>query len=59
MDINAIADVVVTGLATIGTGALGAAILPKPSSTALVIFKVVRAVVDFIGANWMNAKNGE
>lgn len=57
MDINAAADVIVTGLSVVGTSAIGAAILPKPTNTALAIFKVVRAVVDFIGANWGNAKN--
>lgn len=57
MDINSIADVVITGLSVVGSSSIAAAILPKPTTTALAIFKIVRAVVDFIGANWGNAKN--
>lgn len=57
MDINSIADVVVTGLSVVGSSSIAAAILPKPTTTTLAIFKIVRAVVDFIGANWGNAKN--
>lgn len=57
MDINSIADVVITGLSVVGSSSIAAAILPKPTTTALAIFKIVRAVVDFVGANWGNAKN--
>jgi len=57
MDINSIADVIVTGLSIVGSSSIAAAILPKPTTTALAIFKIARAVVDFIGANWGNAKN--
>lgn len=57
MDINSISDIVVTVLATVGSSSIAAAILPKPTTTALAIFKIVRAVVDFVGANWGNAKN--
>lgn len=57
MDINSIADIVITGLSVVGSSSIAAAILPKPTTTALAIFKIVRAVVDFVGANWGNAKN--
>ena len=59
MDINLIADVVVTGLATVGGSAITAAVLPKPTTTVWAVFKIIRAVVDFVGANWFNAKNSE
>ena len=57
MDINSVADALVTGLSVVGSSSIAAAILPKPTTTALAIFKIVRAVVDFVGANWGNAKN--
>lgn len=57
MDINSIADIVITGLSVVGSSSIAAAILPKPTTTALAIFKIVRAIVDFVGANWGNAKN--
>ena len=57
MDINSAADVIVTGLSVVGSSSIAAAILPRPTTAALAIFKIVRAVVDFVGANWGNAKN--
>lgn len=47
----------VNALATVGTGAIVAAFAPKPTPTAYRVYVIVRKVVDFIGANWFNAKN--
>lgn len=60
MDLTNVSEVVVAsivGLSAVGGGALVAAVLPKASANSIAIFKIVRAVVDFIGANWLNAKN--
>ena len=60
MDLTNVSEVVVTaivGLSGVGGSALVAAMLPKASANSIAIFKIIRAVVDFIGANWLNAKN--
>ncbi len=62
MDISTVSAVVDTGinvLSVVGGSAIVAAVLPKPSDNAYKIFLIVRKLVDFIGANWFNAKNGE
>lgn len=61
MDLSTALDVGLTVVSTassvIGAGAVAAAILPKPSENAVKVYKLVRVVVDFVGANWINAKN--
>lgn len=63
MDLTAVADSVTTvldvGSSIVGCSSLLAALLPKASTNAIAIYKIVRKIVDFIGANWINAKNGE
>jgi hypothetical protein len=65
MDINTVSsavDLTINALATVGGGAVLAAVLPKPgtnASKAYQIYLIVRKIVDFVGANWFNAKNGE
>lgn len=62
MDITTVSSVIDTGinvLSVIGGSAVAAAILPKPSDRAYKIFLIVRKLVDFVGANFFNAKNGE
>ena len=65
MDIATVSTAVDTGLnvlSTVGAGAVLAAVLPKPgtnASKAYQIYLIVRKVVDFVRANWFNAKNGE
>ena len=61
MDINTVSSVVdltINTLATVGGGAVLAAVLPKTSDNAYKIYLIVRKVVDFVGANFFNAKNG-
>ncbi len=61
MDIGTFSTIIDTGLnvlATVGGSAIAAAFLPKPSANAYQIFLIVRKIVDFVGANWFNAKNG-
>lgn len=61
MDVSAALDVglavVSTASSVIGAGAVAAAILPKPTENTVKVYKLVRLVVDFVGANWINAKN--
>ncbi len=61
MDVSTVLDVtttvVSTAFTTVGVSAFAAALLPKPSVNAVKVYKLVRTVVDFIGANWINAKN--
>ena len=45
--------------ATVGGSSVLAAVLPKPTSNTVLVFQIVRKVIDFIGANWLNAKNSE
>ena len=62
MDITTVSSVIDTTLnvlSVVGGSAIVAAILPKPSDNAYKIYLIVRKVVDFVGANWFNAKNGE
>ena len=65
MDINTVSsavDLTINTLATVGGGAVLAAVLPKPGESeykAYAVYLIVRKVVDFVGANWFNAKNGE
>ena len=65
MDINTVSSVVdltINTLATVGGGAVLAAVRPKPgtnASKAYQVYLIVRKIVDFVGANWFNAKNGE
>lgn len=61
MDISTVSTVIDTGinvLSVVGGSAIVAAVLPKPSERAYKVFLIVRKLVDFIGANWFNAKNG-
>ena len=61
MDINTVSsavDLTINALATVGGGAVLAAVLPKPSENAYKVFIIVRKIVDFVGANFFNAKNG-
>lgn len=61
MDVSTVLDVtttvVTTAFTTVGVGAVTAAFMPKPSVNAVKVYKLVRLVVDFVGANWINAKN--
>lgn len=62
MDISTVSSVVDTTinvLSVVGGSAIVAAVLPKPSDNAYKIYLIVRKVVDFVGANFFNAKNGE
>ena len=43
-------------LSTVGTSALVAAFLPRPAEGSR--WSGVFALVDFLAANWMNARNG-
>ena len=52
-------DIIINVAATIGGSSVIAAVLPKPTSNAILIFQIVRKVIDFVGANWLNAKNSE
>ena len=52
-------DTTLNVLSVVGGSAIVAAILPKPSDNAYKIYLIVRKVVDFVGANFFNAKNGE
>ena len=45
--------------ATVGGSSVLAALLPKASDNAIKVYKLIRLVIDFIGANWLNAKNSE
>lgn len=59
---SAIVDTGLNALSTVGAGAILAAVLPKPgtnASKAYQVYLIVRKIVDFVGANWFNAKNGE
>ena len=61
MDIVTVSTAVDTALnilSVVGGSAIVAAVLPKPSDRAYKIFLIVRKLVDFVGANWFNAKNG-
>jgi hypothetical protein len=61
VDISTVSTVIDTGinvLSVVGGSAIVAAVLPKPSERAYKVFLIVRKLVDFIGANWFNAKNG-
>lgn len=61
MDISTVSSVVDTTinvLSVVGGSAIVAAVLPKPSDNAYKIYLIVRKIVDFVGANWFNAKNG-
>ena len=61
MDISTVSSVVDTTinvLSVVGGSAIVAAVLPKPSDNAYKIYLIVRKVVDFVGANFFNAKNG-
>lgn len=51
-------DTALNILSVVGGSAIVAAILPKPSDNAYKIYLIVRKVVDFVGANFFNAKNG-
>ena len=60
MDISTVSSVVDIGinvLSVVGGSAIAAAFLPKPSANAYKIFLIVRKLVDFVGANFFNAKN--
>lgn len=61
MDVSTVIDagitVVSTASSVVGVSAFAAALLPKPSVNTVKVYKLVRLVVDFIGANWINAKN--
>ena len=57
MDVSTVIDAAVTFFSVTGVGAYAAALLPKPSANAVKVYKLVRLVVDFVGANWVNAKN--
>ena len=62
MDIVTVSTAVDTALnilSVVGGSAIVAAVLPKPSDNAYKIYLIVRKLVDFVGANWFNAKNGE
>ena len=62
MDITTVSNVVDIAIniaATVGGSAVLAAVLPKPTSNTVLVFQIVRKVIDFIGANWLNAKNSE
>lgn len=61
MDVSTVVDATTTVLSTassvVGVSAFLAAALPKPSTNTVKIYKLFRVIVDFIGANWINAKN--
>lgn len=60
MDISTVSSVVDIGinvLSVVGGSAITAAFMPKPSANAYKIFLIVRKLVDFVGANFFNAKN--
>ncbi len=61
MDVSSALDAGLTALSTVssvmGGGAVLAAVLPKASDDAIKIYKIIRFIVDFVGANWINAKN--
>ena len=65
MDITTVSNVVDIAIniaATVGGSAVLAAVLPKPGESeykAYAVYLIVRKVIDFIGANWLNAKNSE
>ncbi len=61
MDIQIIStavDTTLNVLSVVGGSAIVAAVLPKPSENAYKVFIIVRKIVDFVGANFFNAKNG-
>lgn len=61
MDIQIIStavDTTLNVLSVVGGSAIVAAVLPKPSENAYKVFILVRKIVDFVGANFFNAKNG-
>ena len=51
-------DTALNVLSVVGGSAIVAAVLPKPSENAYKVFIIVRKIVDFVGANFFNAKNG-
>ena len=51
-------DTTMNVLSVVGGSAIVAAVLPKPSENAYKVFIIVRKIVDFVGANFFNAKNG-
>lgn len=51
-------DTTLNVLSVVGGSAIVAAVLPKPSENAYKVFIIVRKIVDFVGANFFNAKNG-
>ena len=51
-------DTTLNVLSVVGGSAIAAAVLPKPSENAYKVFIIVRKIVDFVGANFFNAKNG-
>ena len=57
--VSAVVDIGINVLSVVGGSAIVAAVLPKPSENAYKVFIIVRKIVDFVGANWFNAKNGE
>lgn len=57
MDVSTVVDAGIAFFGVSGVGAYLAAFLPKPSDKAVKVYKLVRLVVDFVGANWINAKN--
>lgn len=60
MDLNTVANVVditTNVLATIGGSAVTAALIPKASDRTVKVYNIIRKIVDFVGANWINAKN--
>ena len=63
MDLNYVVDIATTilnvGSSVIGGSAVLAAVLPKASDNAIKVYKLIRLVIDFIGANWLNAKNSK
>ena len=62
MDITTVSNMVDIGInvfAIIGGSAVTAAFIPKPSDKATAVFNIIRKLVDFVGANWFNAKNSE
>ena len=61
MDLNTVSnivDVTINVLTVVGGSSVAAAFLPKPTDNAIKIYQIVRKVIDFVGANWLNAKNG-
>ena len=56
--VSTVIDTTLNVLSVVGGSAIVAAVLPKPSENAYKVFILVRKIVDFVGANFFNAKNG-